>query len=77
MGLRNSGKRTLLKQLELLYGNGFTQEERMSIKKDIIKLTVASMQRLISAAREKGGIRELSKPENDVRIRNTERSLDF
>ena len=48
MGSSDSGKSTLLKQIKLKYGEGFTEEERYSVRHEIILFIVSTASKLIN-----------------------------
>ncbi|KAI9005632.1 guanine nucleotide binding protein, alpha subunit [Hyaloraphidium curvatum] len=62
LGAGESGKSTILKQMQLIHGSGYTTEEREAFKEIIFSNTVQSM-RVIMDAMETLQI-ELEKPEN-------------
>ena len=51
LGPGNSGKTTFLKQLKILYGGGFTHEEKEQFQKDIYDNILLVITTLIEAAK--------------------------
>jgi len=54
LGAGESGKSTTFKQLKILYVNGFTKEELLSIRETVRDNIVNSMKSLLTAAKQRG-----------------------
>ncbi len=64
LGSADSGKTTVLKQLKILYGTGFTNEERVTMKAKVKRNLIHNMKLLVNGL-EKFNI-PLEKVENQV-----------
>lgn len=49
LGIRGSGKQTLLKQLRILYGVGFTDEDCVAFREAVYNATVESFKNVIAS----------------------------
>jgi len=65
LGAGESGKSTIVKQMKLLYQDGYSQEERSAFKEVIFSNTIQSMKVLVNAC-QKLEI-NISKPDNKAR----------
>ncbi|XP_066450183.1 guanine nucleotide-binding protein G(s) subunit alpha-like [Eleutherodactylus coqui] len=67
-GLEESGKSTIVKQMRILHGNGFSAEEKKLKVQDIKKNIKEAIETIVRAMRELSPPVELANPDNQFRI---------
>ena len=82
MGARESGKTTFMKQLKILYGDGFTKEEKNGYRVDIINNMVEGMRDLVEGMaalkiQYKGGVKSQSLGRDILQYKHSEGSYEL
>ncbi|KAJ3271559.1 hypothetical protein HDV01_006521 [Terramyces sp. JEL0728] len=63
LGSSDCGKSTLLKQMKIIYGKGFTEEEKNISKKNILQGITNTMSELLAAHKEADEVNKQAKLE--------------